>query len=61
MESKKVIFKSDNKYYFCDIRGGELAKKVPVSKEAADLIIELNNSISFVESADKGEKNVKQN
>ncbi|MHB1680684.1 MAG: hypothetical protein ACYCTB_09305 [bacterium] len=59
MESKKIIFKSDNKYYLCNIRGGELAKKVPVSKETADLIIAVNNSISFVESADKGEENVK--
>ena len=50
MQSRKIIFKSDSRYYFCDIRDGKLVKKVSVSKEAAELIIELSNSITFLES-----------
>jgi hypothetical protein len=60
MQNRKIIFKSDSRYYFCDIRGGKLVKKVSVSKEAAELIIELYKTITFVES-ERGASNVKQN
>ena len=57
MQNEKVIFKSDNRYYFCDIRDGRLVKKVSVSKETAELIIESRNGVSFIESAGQEAKN----
>jgi hypothetical protein len=60
MQNRKIIFKSDSRYYFCDIRDGKLVKKVSVSKEAAELIIELSNSVSLIESAEREVNNVTQ-
>ena len=54
MQNRKIIFKSDNHYYFCAIRDGKLVKKVSVSKETAELIIELCNSVSFIEPDGNG-------
>lgn len=55
MQSKKIIFKSENRYYFCDIRDGHVVKRVSVSQETAELIIELCNSISLIEPANGGD------
>jgi hypothetical protein len=51
MKEKKIVFKSaDEQYYFCDVKDGELIKKVPISEDMAELITQLSSSISFIDS-----------
>jgi hypothetical protein len=47
---KKFIIKDGCQYFFCQIKDGKIVKKTAISKDVADLILLLKESVEYREN-----------